>query len=116
MQVELSLNTTTLHHSKWRNPQKEIHKRNGKSWVRWYDNGQKAYEGYCLNGEAHNPKGPAVTRWFANGQKYSEYYYINGEYHNAKGPAVTRWNEEGQKYYEYYFINGVHLTKGQWEQ
>ena len=115
MKIELSSNMKKPHDSRWKNVQKENHRRKGRSYTRWFANGQKASEDYYVNGEIHNPKGPAYTSWWDNGQKWYEDYYINGEHHNAEGPATTKWDSNGQKCWGDYYINGGPLTKGQWE-
>ena len=79
MQIELSLNTRNSLYFRWVNVQKKIHRRKGKSYTRWYPNGQKWHESYWVNGKRHNTKGPTTTRWGPNGQKEYEYYYLNGE-------------------------------------
>ena len=116
MKIELSVNIKGFNYSRWKSVQKRDHRRKGKSFTSWYNNGQKASEAYHINGGLHRRKGPAVTRWFANGQKEYEGYYVNGEYHNAKGPARTSWSLNGQKYYESYYLNGRLLTKEEWEE
>ena len=115
MQIEVSLNTRNSLYSRWGNTQKRDHRRKGKSFTSWYNNGQKWHESYYINGKYHNTKGPAYTSWYSNGQKAYEEYYVNGKRHNTKGPATTSWYSNGQKDYVEYYINGGYLTKGQWE-
>jgi antitoxin component YwqK of YwqJK toxin-antitoxin module len=47
----------------------------------WYENGQKYYESYCVNGKQHRDPnlGPAHIYWYENGQKSCEEYYVSGE-------------------------------------
>jgi len=47
----------------------------------YYENGQKKYESYSINGNFHREDGPAVQRWYENGQKKYESYSINGNFH-----------------------------------
>ena len=115
MQIELSINIKGPRFSRWKNVQKENHRRKGKSLTSWFENGQKWVEYYYLNGKLQNLEGPATTSWFENGQKDYEVYYVNGGRHNTKGPAETRWCSNGQKASEAYYINGTYLTKEEWE-
>src|SRR6056297_3351471 len=89
----------------------EYHREDGPAYQGWYENGQKQYEEYCLNGKRHREDGPAYQKWYENGQKENESYYLNGKRHREDGPAVQRLYENGQKEYEYYYLNGEKVSK-----
>ena len=40
-----------------------------KPRVKYYDNGQKRFELWSLNGKYHRVNGPAYQSWLENGQK-----------------------------------------------
>src|SRR6056297_1456176 len=79
--------------------------------IKYYENGQKEYEYYYLNGEYHRENGPAFQWWYENGQKQYESYYLNGKRHRENGPAYQWWYENGQKEYEFYYLNGEKVSK-----
>ena len=79
------------------------------------DNGQLAYEEYCINGKRHKPNGPAYRYWHENGQLACEQYWINGKCHNPNGPAYRNWYSNGQLATEEYWLDGKQLTKEQFE-
>jgi antitoxin component YwqK of YwqJK toxin-antitoxin module len=93
----------------------ERHNAAGLAFREWNENGQLAYEMYCLNGNRHNAAGPAYRQWHGNGQLAYEMYYLNGEFHNAAGPAYRYWHENGTLAIEEYWLNGRKLTKAAWE-
>ena len=84
-----------------------------KPMIVYYNNGQKEYEIYYINGKYHREDGPAKMYWYNNGQKQFESYYINGKRHREDGPAIICWNNNGQIKSEEYWINGIHLDKFQ---
>ena len=79
--------------------------------IKYYENGQKMYEYYYLNGEYHREDGPAYQGWYENGQKQYEKYCLNGKRHRENGPACQWWYENGQKQYESYYLNGKKVSK-----
>jgi len=52
---------------------------NGPARIYYYENGNKEYEFYSLNGKYHNENGPAVIVYDENGNKKHESYYYNNE-------------------------------------
>ncbi|MCP4649546.1 MAG: hypothetical protein GY853_05635, partial [PVC group bacterium] len=94
-----------------RNSKGELHNENGPAYVRFYRDGQKKYEEYCIKGNLHNKNEPAIIFWHENGQKRYEGYYIDGKRHNENGPACIYWYDSGQKHHEEYWIDGKELTK-----
>ena len=57
------------------------------SYTEWHENGQKAAEYTCKDGELY---GGPWTRWRENGQKKSELFFNDGGFVSA-----TKWDEEG---------------------
>jgi antitoxin component YwqK of YwqJK toxin-antitoxin module len=78
---------------------------------KYYENGNKEYESYYLNGKRHRENGPAYKGWYENGNKWYEYYYLNDKRHRENGPAYQSWYENGNKWYEYYYLNGEEVSK-----
>jgi antitoxin component YwqK of YwqJK toxin-antitoxin module len=79
--------------------------------IKYYENGNKYYEIYYLNGERHRENGPAYQGWYENGNKWYECYYLNGKYHRENGPAYQSWYENGNKRYEEYYLNNKEVSK-----
>jgi hypothetical protein len=80
----------------------------------FYNNGQKRYEIWYLNGNFYREDGPAYQSWHENGQKEYEYWILNGKLHREDGPAFQNWNENGQKEYETWSLNGIEYTREKW--
>jgi antitoxin component YwqK of YwqJK toxin-antitoxin module len=89
----------------------ESHRENGPAYQYWYENGNKRYEYYYLNGKRHRENGPAYQYWYKNGNKRYEIYYLNGKYHRENGASYQWWYENGNKMYERYYLNGIEVTK-----
>ena len=56
--------------------------------IKWYENGQKRYEGTAKDGELDG----LYTRWYKNGQKREERTYKNGKWIKS-----TSWDKYGNK-------------------
>ena len=107
---------------------KMIHKTESK----WYENGQKNFEGTYRNGlkeglntswkengeksfesnyTNHKRNGPWMS-WYDNGQKNSEGMYKDGK---VDGLEIY-WYQNGQKYREVSFINGELISEKSWNE
>jgi len=49
--------------------------------IYYWDNGQKRYEVWLLNGKYHREDGPDILKWYENGQKNYEVWYLNDKCH-----------------------------------
>ncbi|MHC4063464.1 MAG: toxin-antitoxin system YwqK family antitoxin [Planctomycetota bacterium] len=58
-------------------------------YTRWYNNGQKEYEGTFIRGRNDG----VATRWHRNGQKAIEEHYARGQRHGTR----SSWDENGVK-------------------
>ena len=63
------------------------------------------------HGKLHRLDGPARRSWYENGQKSFEAWYLNGIPHRVGGPAYQNWVENGQKWEEEWWTNGDNLTE-----
>ena len=81
--------------------------------IKYYDNGNKEFEEYFLNGKRHRENDlPDYQSWYYNGDKCCVIYHINGKEHRENGlPAFQSWYENGNKKYEEYYINGKECKK-----
>jgi hypothetical protein len=82
--------------------------------INYWNNGQKKYEFWFLNGKKHREDGPASQFWFDNGQKKFEFWFLNGKYHREDGPANKFWFENGKKKSEYWFLNNKQYSRKKW--
>ena len=82
--------------------------------IKYWDNGNKGYEIWYLNGKKHREDGPAYQSWYKNGQKYYERWYLNGKSHREDGPVSQEWHENGQKEYESWYLNDKEYSKEDW--
>ena len=60
-----------------KNSKGHLHCEDGPAYIRYYENGSKEYEIYCLNNQLHKTDGPTIIYYFKNGNKKSETYYLN---------------------------------------
>ena len=79
----------------------------------YYDNGQKKYERWYLNGKRHREDGPALQYFHSNGQKRYEYWYLRGKFHREDGPALQTWLKNGEKIYGW-FLNNKGYSREEW--
>ena len=52
--------------------------------------------------------------FYENGQKKYEWWYLNGKKHREGGPAIQEWYENGQKNYESWFLNNKRYIREEW--
>ena len=85
-----------------------------KPVIKYYDNGQKEFEVYYLDGKRHREDGPAAQWWYKNGQKEMEIYYLDDKRHREDGPAYQWWYDNGQKCLKKYHLDGKEYSRRKW--
>jgi antitoxin component YwqK of YwqJK toxin-antitoxin module len=88
-----------INYYKWYGDSKMIVKE-----VRYYQNGEKQYEGEYKNGEKHG----LWVSWFENGEKWSEANFADG----ISEGRETVWYKSGVKNYEGHYGDGK--LDGKW--
>ena len=78
---------------------KDFLKKKPKVKISYYENGQKEFEVWYLNGKRHREDGPAVQRWYPNGQKKSESWWLYDEKYSRK-EWIKKLKEIGSPHYE----------------
>jgi len=68
--------------------------------IDYYENGQKRFEDWYLNGKYHREDGPSYQYWDDNGQKESEWWYLNGKEYLSREDWIKKLKEIGSEHYE----------------
>ena len=79
----------------------------------YYENGNKWYEEYWIDGWLHREDGPAMVVYHENGDRRCEGYYIDGEWHKEDAPAWIVYYKNGDVELEEYYKDGkLHREDG----
>ena len=84
----------------------KLHREDGPAITQYYENGNKKYDKYFIEGKLHREDGPAITQYYENGNKKYDKYFIEGKLHREDGPAIICYRENGSKEYEEYYKTG----------
>lgn len=91
----------------------DLHREDGPASIDYYENGNKMYEGYYLNGLRSREEGPAFIKYRENGEMEYQVYYLNGKQHNATGPAYMEYDDNGNLIYAAYrYLGRQHREDG----
>ena len=85
----------------------ELHREDGPASTHYYENGNKKYDNYYIEGKLHREDGPALELYYENGNKLYDAYYINGKQHRENGPARIQYYENGNIEFVTYFKHGI---------
>jgi len=77
----------------------EFSKEEPKVEIEYWDNGQKRFELWLLNGKQHREDGPSYQVWYYNGQKLSEWWSLNDKFYSRE-EWVNELKKIGSPYYE----------------
>jgi len=86
------------------------HREDGPAFIKYYNNGNLAYEEYRINNKRHRLDGPACINYYNGLVEYEEYRF-NDKIHRLDGPACIEYDNNSNITFASYWINGMSYTK-----